>query len=77
MTKINRYLIFKNKTIKDAINLIDKNGEKTCFVVDEKKRLIGSVTDGDIRRNILKKRKSLSEKIHKFCNKKNKIYFRR
>ena len=57
MTKINRYLIFKNKTIKDAINLIDKNGEKTCFVVDEKKRLIGSVTDGDIRRNILKKKK--------------------
>lgn len=73
MTKINRYLIFKNKTIKDTINLIDKNGEKTCFVVDEKKRLIGSVTDGDIRRNILKKRKSLSEKIHKFCNKKTKF----
>ena len=57
MTKINIYLIFKNKTIKDAINLIDKNGEKTCFVVDEKKRL-RVVTDGDIRRNILKKRKS-------------------
>lgn len=72
MININRYLIFKNKTVKDAINLIDKNGKKTCFVVDEKKRLIGSVTDGDIRRNILKKRKNLNEKIYKFCNKKTK-----
>ena len=42
MTKINRYLIFKNKTIKNAINLIDKKPKKLAVV--EKKKLIGSVT---------------------------------
>ena len=54
-------------------NLEEKLKKTLMGCVDEKKRLIGSVTDGDIRRNILKKRKSLSEKIHKFCNKKTKF----
>ena len=75
MHKINNYIISKSKSVKDALKLIDKNGEKTCFVIDDKKKLIGSVTDGDIRRNILKKRKYLNQKIYKFCNKKTKYFF--
>ena len=55
--KLNKYLINKNKKVKDALSLIDKNGEGTCFVIDEKKKLLGSLTDGYIRRNIYKRKK--------------------
>ncbi len=70
--KLNKYLINKNKKVKDALSLIDKNGEGTCFVIDEKKKLLGSLTDGDIRRNIYKRKKNINEKVYKFCNKKTK-----
>jgi len=39
--------------IKDAMLLIDEGALKTCFVVDESGFLLGSVTDGDIRRAML------------------------
>ncbi len=41
-------------TIKNAIARIDRNGEGLVLVVDSKRRLIGTVTDGDIRRAILR-----------------------
>src|SRR3989344_5083587 len=42
----------KNKSIKEAMNVIDKNGIGTVLVVDNKK-VIGIVTDGDIRRAVM------------------------
>ena len=41
-------------TIKDAIECIENNIMKIVFVTDQESRLIGSVTDGDVRRAILK-----------------------
>ncbi len=70
MRDLKKYLINKEKKIKDALKLIDKNGEKTCLVVDQNKKLFGSLTDGDIRRKILRKGKSINEKIYKFSNRK-------
>src|SRR3989344_1183516 len=46
------FQIEKNKTIKEAMNAIDKNGIGTVLVVDNKK-VIGIVTDGDIRRAVM------------------------
>lgn len=46
--------IFTNTTIKDALvslNLLQSN--LTLFVVNEKKELVGTLTDGDIRRGLL------------------------
>ncbi|MCP3941167.1 MAG: NTP transferase domain-containing protein [Desulfobacteraceae bacterium] len=40
-------------TIRDAMELLDKTAEKVLLVSDDKK-LIGTLTDGDIRRYILK-----------------------
>ena len=54
MRDLKKYLINKEKKIKDALKLIDKNGEKTCLVVDQNKKLFGSISDGDIRRGMLK-----------------------
>lgn len=41
-------------TIKEAMETLDKTAEKVLLVVDEDQKLIGSLSDGDIRRYILK-----------------------
>jgi dTDP-glucose pyrophosphorylase len=42
-----------NATIKEAMELLDKTAEKVLLVIDGENKLIGSLTDGDIRRYIL------------------------
>lgn len=50
--KLEQYLLRSDMTICEAMEVIDKNSQKTAFlVIDEK--LAGSVTDGDIRRHLL------------------------
>lgn len=46
--------IFINSNIKDAIKILNKNGVRTLVVLDLKKRLIGTLSDGNIRKSILK-----------------------
>jgi len=41
-------------TIKDALKIIDSGAIKLALVVDENDKLLGTITDGDIRRAILK-----------------------
>lgn len=43
-----------DRLVKDAAELLEKNQQKICFVVDADARLLGTVTDGDIRRGLLK-----------------------
>ncbi len=46
--------IHPTTTIKEAMEALDKTAEKVLLVVDDKQALIGTLTDGDIRRHILK-----------------------
>ena len=46
--------IHPQATIKEAMEALDKTAEKILLVVDDKQALIGALTDGDIRRHILK-----------------------
>ncbi len=41
-------------TIKDALRVIDSEGLRVALIVDLKQKLLGVVTDGDIRRSLLK-----------------------
>ncbi len=41
-------------TIKQAINLLNVNSQKLVLVVDEFEKLIGTISDGDIRRGLLR-----------------------
>jgi perosamine synthetase len=50
--EINDLCIASGATIADAMRLINKEATGVCFVVDGR-RLIGTVTDGDIRRSLL------------------------
>lgn len=52
--KIRKICIGKNNTIKECIEAIDQGALGIALVVDENDKLLGLVTDGDIRRAILK-----------------------
>lgn len=41
-------------TIKEALSLIDKSSKQILLVVDECGKLIGTISDGDVRRGLLK-----------------------
>lgn len=43
-----------NKTIKDAMTILNSNDQRFLLVIDSKGKLLGTITDGDIRRAILK-----------------------
>lgn len=47
-------LVKPNATIKEAISIIDTGGLQIALVVDENMVLLGTITDGDVRRGILK-----------------------
>ena len=55
---IKRYkynIITEEKSINSVIKIFDKTNLPIVFVVNKRNKLIGSVTDGDIRRAIFKK----------------------
>ncbi len=70
--KISDFLIDKDKSLKDALEVINKNGEGLCFVVEDLK-LLGILTDGDIRRYLLKETK-INSNVSQIMNT-NYIYF--
>ncbi len=51
-----KVLISPLKSIEDALKVIDKEAMKLALVVDESKRLLGTITDGDIRRALIQKK---------------------
>ena len=57
-------VIKKNNTIIEALKKIGKSAEKNLIVVDDKNKLLGILSDGDLRRAILRKKK-LTDKIDK------------
>ena len=44
----------ETSTIKEALDVIDNGAMQIALVVDEKNKLLGTLTDGDIRRGLLK-----------------------
>ena len=47
-------LIKTNLSIKDALKKLTKEGEKCLVVVDKENKLLGTLSDGDVRKAILK-----------------------
>lgn len=47
-------LLNKSFTIKDALRVIDKGAMRIAIVLDEDEKVIGTLSDGDIRRGLLK-----------------------
>lgn len=52
--ELKKYTGTVNLTVVDAMRMIDSNSAGLIYVVDDNRKLIGSLTDGDIRRWIIK-----------------------
>lgn len=53
MQNWDKILISPFTTVQETIRIIDESSAQIALVVDEKTRLLGTITDGDIRRGIL------------------------
>jgi len=67
-------LVSQKANIGDVLKLFSKYSSKTLIVIDEKNKLRGTISDGDIRKAILKKKK-LNYKIINIYNKNPKYIF--
>lgn len=54
MTDIHNIILKKDDTVLKALELLDLYALRIVLVVDDENRLLGSITDGDIRRGLLK-----------------------
>lgn len=54
MSELKELLIHQNASIKQAVEQIDKGAHGIVLIVDENKKLLGTITDGDVRRGLLK-----------------------
>ena len=54
MLNFKKLLIRQNSSILDAMKVIDSTNHRICFISNNQNKLLGSVTDGDIRRGLLK-----------------------
>ena len=55
MNNYKKHLISKDLSVKDAMVKLENLATDTIlFVVDENNKLLGSLTDGDIRRGLLR-----------------------
>jgi CBS domain-containing protein len=54
MKNIENVKLHINSTIKQALEIIDKAAMQIALIVDENDKLLGTLTDGDIRRGLLK-----------------------
>jgi dTDP-glucose pyrophosphorylase/predicted transcriptional regulator len=60
-------LISPSTAVLEVIQLIESSAQQIALIVDEKRKLLGTVTDGDIRRAILKDIK-FDEPVKKIMN---------
>lgn len=65
---IKKFIISKTASIQDSLNALVNNGSKCLIVVDINLKMIGSLSDGDLRKAILRGKK-LSHKITNIYNK--------
>jgi dTDP-glucose pyrophosphorylase/predicted transcriptional regulator len=54
MFNLKEITVLPSISIRNVLNIIDKSSKQIALVVDEKLQLIGTVSDGDIRRALLK-----------------------
>ena len=55
-----KLLIDQSFNLKKILKIIDKGEEQICFLVNSKKHLIATITDGDLRRSIINGKSELT-----------------
>ena len=54
MNKNQNLFINKDQMLKEAIKILENNYNKILIVIDSKNKLVGTITDGDIRRRLIR-----------------------
>lgn len=65
--KMEKVIVSPKTTVLETIKVIDQGGMQIALVVDTDRKLLGTVTDGDVRRGILNG-VSLEEPVEKLMN---------
>ena len=55
MIKYKQYLVNKKQKLLFALETLDKLTHKVLFITDDEGKLCGTITDGDLRRSIIRK----------------------
>tara|TARA_A100001015_G_scaffold239553_1_gene272885 strand:+ start:8586 stop:9635 length:1050 start_codon:yes stop_codon:yes gene_type:complete len=63
LKKIEKNTIYNSSLISKALLKMEKFGLKTLIVIDKSKKYLGTLSDGDVRRSLIRKKK-LSDKIN-------------
>ena len=64
----NKHLIINNnQSISKALRYLKKNGQKCLIISNEKRQLLGSLSDGDIRNYLLKNNNLKNNIINVYC----------
>lgn len=64
-----KYIILRDFSIREALKFQNENDDKFLIVVDNNGKLVGVVTDGDIRRWIIQTGGDVEQTIEAACNK--------
>ena len=68
INKLRKNILSNDATIMHAIKCLNNSEHKICLIVNKSKKLLGVMTDGDLRRAILKSSDFLKP-INQFYNK--------
>lgn len=74
--KINSLIINEDEKVTELIKKINKSNIKIIFAVDKNKRLIGSISSGDLRR-FLTKKMNYEAKVSQIMNRKVKFFYQK
>ena len=73
--RISQMLIYPDETVVNVLKKLNETGERCLIVINKNKKFLGTITDGDIRKSILKKEGYLSS-IKKIYNRKAAFIFK-
>ena len=68
--KLKNITVFEDDKIRDVLVKINKNGFNGVFVNDKKNKLVGVITDSDVRKNLLKNKLNVNSKAITITQKK-------
>ena len=54
MEELKDFLAYPDTKVVDALQKIDKNAKGILFIINEEEKLVGTITDGDVRRWLIK-----------------------
>ena len=69
---LKKFVCYENVTIQYSLKMLDRNASKIIFIIDKDLKLIGSLTDGDVRRGLLSNC-NLNQNVKKIMNQNPKV----